>query len=174
MAEINWEHWLRGEGLPDFDLALNIDDSLLRRCRVLADAWLARPLGEERCPTDLNEMKAQQIMLFLDYLTQASDTGKFLSEEVLAEMEDLYSLSTTQNVEIAFRWCLLGCKCRWDACLPTVEAFLAVQGRGVYVTAIYRAFHAFNPTRAVQVFERNRAFYMEVISAQISNIVGVP
>ena len=37
---VDWEHWLHGEGLPDFDLAAHVDKTLVDESRSAADRWL--------------------------------------------------------------------------------------------------------------------------------------
>lgn len=175
VQQVDWQHWLKGEGLPDFDLASRVDQSLLEQSRALANAWLgAADGGPGRGHEDMASMKAQQIMLFLDHLINASNAGNSLPAEALAAMDGHYELSKTRNVEVAYRWCMLGCKCKWDACVPTVEGFLATHGRGAYVKPLYQAFAAFDAEKAKTTFKRNRAFYMLVMSAQISKLLGVP
>merc|ERR1712106_947744 len=68
VRDINWEHWLHGEGLPDFNLGAVADDTLLRQCGSLADAWISGGSGEECSAEIFQKLKAQQIMLFLDNL----------------------------------------------------------------------------------------------------------
>ena len=57
VKEIDWEHWLHGEGLPDFDLTAHVDKTLLEESRSAADRWLTE------LPEDLaiTSMKAQQV-----------------------------------------------------------------------------------------------------------------
>ena len=68
---IDWEHWLHGEGLPDFDLDKYIDSSLIDACQQLADQWdesKNSPPGANNGPDDLKSFKAHQVMVFLDFL----------------------------------------------------------------------------------------------------------
>jgi len=169
VEKVDWQHWIKGEGLPNFDLASHIDNSLLISCRDLADKWLAKGSGEA---SDIAGMKAQQLMLFLDHLINASNEGSSLSHDALAAMAQCYGLDKTCNVEVSYRWCLLGCKCRWPGCIPTVKGFLATHGRGAYVKPLYMAFNTFDPASARETFQKNSNFYMAVIASQISPIVG--
>ncbi|CAE7938265.1 lkhA [Symbiodinium necroappetens] len=129
LKQVDWELWLHGEGIPDFDLTAHVDKTLLEESRQAANRWLVET------PQDLQIMslKAQQVMLILDHLINALADGQSLSHEKLAAMDGQYNLSGTRNVEIGFRWCLLGCRCKWPGCLPATESFLASHGRGVYV-----------------------------------------
>lgn len=52
--------------------------------------------------------------------------------------------------------------------LALTEHFLANHGRGVYVKPLYLAFKAFDLERARTVFQRNRNFYMTVVTRQIA------
>ena len=87
-------------------------------------------------------------------------------------MDGQYNLSGTKNVEIGFRWCLLGCRSKWPGCLPATETFLASHGRGVYVKPLYTALKAFDAARAKSVFDKNCHFYMTVISRQVSSMLS--
>lgn len=168
LKQVDWELWLHGEGIPDFDLTAHVDKTLLEESRQAANRWLVE------APQDLQIMslKAQQVMLILDHLINALADGQSLSHEKLAAMDGQYNLSGTRNVEIGFRWCLLGCRCKWPGCLPATESFLASHGRGVYVKPLYIALKAFDAARAKSVFDKNCHFYMTVISRQISSILG--
>ncbi|CAJ1402841.1 unnamed protein product [Effrenium voratum] len=162
--EVDWEHWLHGEGLPDFDLSAHADKSLLDECRSLADSWLQSGSAD----VETGHMKAQQWMLFLDHLINAVVGGKQISEPALAEMDGKYKFSATANVEVSFRWCLLGCRCRWRGCLDLTAKFLASHGRGVYVKPLYLALKDFDEERARSIFQQNRSFYMSVVTRQVA------
>jgi len=174
VQNIDWEHWLKGEGLPNFDLAAAIDGSLLQQCRELADGWLAVGKDEVSVPDIFTGFKAQQVMVFLDNLINATNEGRAPSHTALASMDSRYGLSSTRNVEVLYRWCLLGCKAGWPACVPRVTEFLASHGRGAYVKPLYMAFHTFKAEIAKATFEQHREFYMPVIAAQIAKVVKAP
>ena len=99
LKQVDWELWLHGEGIPDFDLTAHVDKTLLEESRQAADRWLLET------PQDLQIMslKAQQVMLILDHLINALADGQSLSHEKLAAMDGQYNLSGTKNVEIGFR-----------------------------------------------------------------------
>merc|ERR1712087_765799 len=104
-------------------------------------------------------------MGFLDHLIESFCK---LSHSALENMQMSYSLSKTRNVEVSFRWCLLGCKCRWSVIVPTAQKFLATHGRGIYVKPLYMALQAFDPKCALETFHHNQNFYMAVIAKQIA------
>lgn len=164
VKEIDWEHWLHGEGLPDFNLGDYVDRSLVDESKSLADNWLNTSTSE----AETSHMKAQQWMLFLDHLINAVVAGQSISHSTLENMDSKYKISATSNVEVSFRWCLLGCKLYWPGCLALTEHFLAKHGRGVYVKPLYLALKAFDLERARTVFQRNRNFYMTVVTRQIA------
>lgn len=98
IQEIDWEHWLHGEGLPDFDLADYVDRSLVDESISLAESWLKTGTSD----AETVHMKAQQWMLFLDHLINAIPENP-ISHSTLAEMDSKYKLSATSNVEVSFR-----------------------------------------------------------------------
>jgi len=159
--------------LPSFDLKRHVDDSLLVKSRNLADACLAG--GDSCASSDLQGMRAQQIMLLLDHLIAAANEGDSAapSRSALEKVEAAYGFSKTRNVEVAFRWCGLGCKCRWDGALEPSKTFLASHGRGIYVKPLYMALSEFKPEVAKRTFEQNRGFYMAPIARGIANFLGV-
>ena len=73
LKQVDWELWLHGEGIPDFDLTAHVDKTLLEESRQAANRWLVE------APQDLQIMslKAQQVMLILDHLTNEC-IGRFL------------------------------------------------------------------------------------------------
>jgi len=173
VRDIDWSHWIKGLGLPSFDLMRYVDDSLLVKSRSLADACLA---GGDGCvASDLQGMKAQQIMLLLDHLISAANQGDSAapSHGALEKVEAAYGFSKTRNVEVAFRWCVLGCKCRWAGALEPSKTFLASHGRGIYVKPLYMALSEFKPEIAKRTFEQNRGFYMGPIAKGIAKFLGV-
>merc|ERR1711920_595639 len=140
---------------------------------VLAHACL---IGGETCvASDLEGMRAQQIMLLLDHLIEATNRGASAAPPrgALERMEAAYSFSNTRNVEVSFRWCVLGCKCRWDGALGPSRKFRASHGRGIYVKPLYMALSEFEPAIAKETFERNRGFYMAPIATGIAKVLGV-
>eukprot|EP00438_Fugacium_kawagutii_P000927 Skav211602 [mRNA] locus=scaffold2962:108453:117066:- [translate_table: standard] len=97
VKEIDWEHWLYGEGLPDFNLADYVDRSLVDESKSLADSWLSTSTSDAKT----EHMKAQQWMLFLDHLINAVGTGTAISHSTLEAMDGKYKISSTSNVESA-------------------------------------------------------------------------
>lgn len=169
ITEIDWDHWIKGEGLPNFDLAKHVDDSLLLGAYDLAGRWLK---GGSGCQADdLKGWKAQQIFVFLDKLINSTDSGQPPSHGSLASMGKLYNFPKTRNVEIFLRWCTLGCKCKWPGILDDTDRFLSEHGRGIYVKTLYNAYYAFEPSRARATYERNKDFYMRIIAKQIAKII---
>ena len=98
VTEIDWEHWLHGEGLPDFNLSDYVDPSLVDESKSLADSWLKNSTSE----AETAHMKAQQWMLFLDHLINAV-SDKPISHSTLENMDGKYKISATTNVEVSFR-----------------------------------------------------------------------
>ena len=99
VKEIDWEHWLHGEGLPDFNLADYVDRSLVDESKSLAESWLNTSTSE----AGTSHMKAQQWMLFLDHLINAVVAGQSISHSTLENMDSKYKISATSNVEVSFR-----------------------------------------------------------------------
>jgi len=172
LSKVDWEYWLHGTKLPTYDLAANVDRTLLEGCRGLADKWLlgtravsCRPIPGDVAATDLEGRKAQEVMLFLDHLINAGPGA--VPADRLDGMDELYNLSETKNVEVAFRWILLNLKNEHKGSFPVVEKFLSSQGRGSYVRPIYIALSAVDHDFAVEVFRKNESFYQLVIAKAV-------
>lgn len=99
LKEIDWEHWLHGEGLPDFKLSDYVDCSLVDESSSLAESWLKTSTSA----AETKHMKAQQWMLFLDRLINEVTDGQSISHDALAAMDTQYSFSSSGNVEVLFR-----------------------------------------------------------------------
>jgi len=178
LSSIDWEHWIHGEGMPNFDLSKHVDHSLLDYCRGLADKWLsggkalmARAVPEGVASTDFEGKKAQEVMLFLDHLINAGAGA--MSAERLVAMDEMYTLSETKNVEVGFRWVLLNLKNEHKSAFPFIERFLSTTGRGSYVKPSYIALDAVDHDFAVKVFRKNEGFYQAVIAQGVRKILKV-
>jgi len=168
---IDWDTWLNGTGLPPLDPRQGLLDlSLGKRCEELAAKWKTDG-GVTAQATDLEGWKSKQIMLFLDLLIT---TAAPLSADTIKRLEKVYHFEASRNVEIAFRWLMLGLKSNYLESLPAAGVFLSKHGRGLYVRPLYTAVKALDKTVAVKTFEANKNFYHSVIRNAVTAILAAP
>lgn len=61
-----------------------------------------------------------------------------MKHDILHKLDNLYHLSTSNNVEILFRWIMLCLKSNDKSIFPVAANFLSKHGRGLYVRPMYR------------------------------------
>ena len=167
VSGVDWDHWLHGEGLPDFDLTRHIDGSMNTGCRRIADCW--REGGAGASSTDFAGFKAHQVMVTLDYII---NDGGVLTPDTLAKMDRLYGLRSSKNVEVSVRWLLLNLRNRNKECYAHLAEFLGFHGRGSYVKPLYMALNSFDHEKALELFDANKRFYMATITRIVANTIG--
>eukprot|EP01120_Amphizonella_sp_Union-15-10_P007859 TRINITY_DN270_c0_g1_i1.p1 TRINITY_DN270_c0_g1~~TRINITY_DN270_c0_g1_i1.p1 ORF type:complete len:617 (-),score=117.27 TRINITY_DN270_c0_g1_i1:104-1954(-) len=158
LKKIDWDHWLNAPGLPSFDPREVLDKSLAEACNQLVKKWKDQE-GSTVSPDDLNSFQAKQKMYFLDNLT----AGAPLKPETLQKLDSNYSLSSSKNVEILFRWIMLSLKSQDKSIFPLVSNFLSKHGRGLYVRPMYKLLNEVDHTFASNLYKENRSFYHSVI-----------
>jgi hypothetical protein len=125
-----------------------------------AGKWLNGGGGETATSDDLAEFRTRQKMLFLDEMIMK---GCPMRPEVLARMDALFRFASCGNVELEFRWIMLGLKSRDVLVVKCAEGFLGRHGRGLYVKPIYAALSDLNPAEAKRIYGANRPMYHSVI-----------
>jgi len=167
--KVDWNEWLHGTTLPDFNATDYFDKKLYNDCVKLAKIWQEK--GGEGASADDLKWDSAQSMCFLDLLLTETEQHP-LSRDVLNKMEALYQLNSNKNCEIVVRWYLLNLENDvLDICLPSLEHFLSINGRGVYVKEVYKKFiqlakaGKMNLDQAKAIYKKNRNFYHYVIRA---------
>eukprot|EP00741_Cyanophora_paradoxa_P013067 tig00020675_g12620.t1 len=153
VAEIDWDAWLYGAGLPDkklIDPYRDFDTSLIEDCRKLAAKWKDGD-GEACTPHDISKYMAGQTMFFLDISVRWLELC--LRSHHLAVMPQARPpapplLLTTFMIE---------------RFVPQVEAFLARHGRGLYVNKLFNILSHLDLKAAKRIYNRNRSFYHSYI-----------
>ena len=167
VAQIDWAHWLHGEGLPGWEPRV-LDDAYLTGCRNLAEAWLARPAAAPAA--DVGGWKAAQLMVFLDTLIESVEEGASGALD-LGQMEAAYGFNATRNVEVSCRWLLLNIKLRNEACFPVLDAFLGTHGRGSYVKPLFLGLRKWQPEKAKELFGKHKDFYQDTIKNVLARAI---
>lgn len=166
LKQVDWEHWLHAPGLPKFNPNDVVDRALVKGCEQLANNWLKNE-GKNTSNKDLDSFSSKQTMFFLDSIITSDHV---ISQEVFDRLHKTYDLSSTKNVEIAFRYLMLGLKLKWNDILPHVATFLSKHGRGLYVRPLYRSLAAVNLDFAKKTYKQNKPFYHSVIRSYCSRM----
>jgi len=169
LASIDWETWLRGNGLPP--VINKFDESLHNQCIKLADQWKA---GGEGCTADqIKNWPPIQVQVFLDRVRSAE---KPLSGEVAEKLNQCYKLSQSRNVEIQFRFFMIAIKSELKAYLPDILKFVTSHGRMKYVRPIYRSLTSsqMGKEHATSTFVQSRGFYHNICATMVAKDLGLP
>jgi leukotriene-A4 hydrolase len=166
LKEIDWESWLKGEGMPKFNPSTVCDRSMVICCESLAKKWLEED-GKGALSSDLDKFLSKQKMYFLDLLITS---GKLLKPETLERLDSVYSFSRSQNVEVGFRYLMLSLRNKHRAVFPAVSLFLSRHGRGLYTKPLYKELHKLDKEEASKVYHTHKAFYHSVIRNFCKNL----
>jgi leukotriene-A4 hydrolase len=184
VLDVPWDSWLYGSGMPPEPIGF--DTTLAQASEDLAQAWLAvdrnnndQKAGAPRpaTATDISSWSSRQICAFLDALQShiQQDGGTPLKVRTLAAMNQRYSLSSTKNAEILFRYCLLAIASEDDSILETIVEFITSQGRMKFVRPLYRALHrsTMGKDLAVETFLDNADFYHPICAKMIAHDLAI-
>ena len=151
--------WLNAPGVPDFaPRAQSRGFAIVDTARIAWSGSAALPNAQIT-----SEWTTQQWVHFLDGL------GETLKPEQLAQLDEAYRFTGTQNGEIAMRWYPLAIRSGYEAALPEAATFIERVGRRKLIMPIYAAL-AKTPeglALARQAFERARAGYHPITTASV-------
>mmetsp|Transcript_32372 Transcript_32372/g.52339 ORF Transcript_32372/g.52339 Transcript_32372/m.52339 type:complete len:201 (+) Transcript_32372:1416-2018(+) len=111
---------------------------------------------------DFTHLTAKQRKLFLTVLMEK----EHIAIERLAELDKLYHLSKTNNVEVGFSWFLLCLRNRYTEPIPDLITYLSHHGHVILLRPLYQEFAKVNFDLAKQTYVQNRQRYaFDVTSA---------
>ncbi|KAJ1523935.1 hypothetical protein ONE63_010484 [Megalurothrips usitatus] len=157
---IDWDTWLHKPGMPPH--IPSYDTSLSDACTALADRWRKwselPPMPFNRA--DWSNLSSEQHVEVLAQLL----AGPALTPSKVELLGNTYSLASTRNCEIRFRWIRLGLKARWQPSIAPALEFVTQQGRMKYVRPIYRDLYAWEEARpqAIATYLQNKSSMMFV------------
>ena len=130
LAGVEWDAWLSKPGLPPFDPRGVLDMSIADRARARAVAWAdssAACDGE-----DMSKVTARELMYSLDVIINGEEgVGAVLNVDRLNYLDKVHSLSSSRNVEVAFRFIMLLLRLRAPSGTAAAAQFLGSHGRGL-------------------------------------------
>ena len=130
LAEVEWDVWLNRPGLPPFDPRGVLDMSIADRARARAVAWA--DAGAACDGEDMSKVSARELMYTLDVIINGDGgVGAALDVERLTHLDQVHVLSSSRNVELAFRFIMLLLRVRAPSGAAAAAQFLGRHGRGL-------------------------------------------
>jgi len=159
---IEWDKWLYGKG--NTPVSNKFDESISASSIALAEKWLSGVDGDSK---DIDGWNAGQITLFLDTIITSD---KSLDIQSVANIDQLYNFTSSNNSEVRFRWYQIGIKAEYDPVFPAAAKFVVEQGRMKFVRPLYRSLYKSNKGRslAVDTFKKNSTFYHSIAAKMIA------
>lgn len=163
LTALDWDGWFYHPGLPPKPA---FDTTLADACYALAAKWetLTTDTGPSSSLTvafqphasDIADFAGNQLVVLLE-LIQAFASR--LPASATRAMDAAYALSSRGNVEVSFRFLLVGMLARDAGVYAAAAALLGRVGRMKMVRPLYRGLVRCDRALALETFERNRAFY---------------
>lgn len=170
-SQINWDEWLYSSKLPTFNPTTVCDKSYALKCEELSQLWKNTSPADVVQTDNFNILFAsfnpKQVMYFLDILLAEN----FMTLEKLQDMDSLYKLSSSPNVEISFRWLMLNMQNDNKSILPSVSSFLSKHGRGLYVKPLFSQLNRLDHNLALQTYKANSDYYHVVIKSYCQKVL---
>lgn len=166
LQDLDWDTWFYKPGFPPKP---DYDTSMVDACYALAEKWEALNTSESSISwrpsrIDILGWSANQSVVFLEKIQTLS---KPLKPELVDEMGGMYKYSTSENVELVSRYCIVGLKAKAQSVYgPTVD-LLGRVGRMKFVRPLYRGLKECDDKLAKTCFERNKDFYHPICRGMV-------
>lgn len=154
LEELDWDKWFYAPGYPPKP---DFDNTLAKECYDLADKWsrIAEQPFEPK-ESDISHWFAQQSYVFLE---RVMGLEKPLRSEDVEKMGAAYGYAGSANVELSFRFFIVGLKARSKSVYEPTAELLGQVGRMKFVRPLFRELEKCDRDLAVKTFEKNRDFY---------------
>ena len=171
-AQIDWEGWFRGTGMPPVDN--KFDDALARDVMKLVRSWIDSR-GTNSKSADIKDWIAMQTMFFLDLLQHPDAKAINQSPEMLGKMDVIYGFTQSGNAEIRFRWQVLCLRAGVREIVPHVVKLATEQGRMKFTRPLYRELYKteFGKEVAVETFKNHQQFYHPICAKMVARDLGL-
>jgi leukotriene-A4 hydrolase len=154
LEELDWDKWFYAPGYPPKP---KYDESLAKECYNLANRWqnmMSEPFEPKR--TDISHWFAQQSYVFLERIMNFDNP---LRPEDVEKMGEAYGYASSANLELSFRYFVVGLKARCKSLYQPTADLLGKCGRMKFVRPLFRELEKCDRKLAVNVFEQNKEFY---------------
>lgn len=168
LAEIDWDLWLHGEGMPPVipKYDQSIKNAVLKQLRVWSNNTAEQIKNSPDLSTDLTILQKIELLKELVQVEKPKD----LSEEWLNLLETTYGFTGTKNSAILFRLTRLAIKGRHANRLPQIFEFANSNFRMKYVRPVYRDLNFWPEARplAIENFNKVRPFMMQCCAQTVA------
>jgi leukotriene A-4 hydrolase/aminopeptidase len=157
------EAWLRKPGLPQS--AQQPQSEALQKVDAIARAWTAREISTTELP--VKAWTTQETLRFLRSLPR--DTGAVR----MAELDKVYSFTSSGNYEILFEWMMMAIRNGYDRAYPRLDRFLLEVGRRKYLRPLYEELVRTRQgrERAQRIYQKARSAYHPITQSTVEKIV---
>jgi len=115
-------------------------------------------------PKDIKGWTANQVVVFLEAVELFKTP---LTPSQSQAMGKAYSLGTSRNVELSFRYFSIGLAAKDETVYHPTAKLLGKVGRMKFVRPLYRKLNKVDRRLALETFEQNKDFYHPICSAQV-------
>ncbi|THC91673.1 hypothetical protein EYZ11_008868 [Aspergillus tanneri] len=157
---LDWDAWFYAPGLPPKP---SFDTSLVDVVYELSKKWKSFPESFKPQPSDVQDLTANQVVVFLEQIL----FEHLLTPELSQLLGKVYGLATSENIEIANLYFQIGLKAGDESVLGPTAELLGKVGRMKFVRPLYRNLHKFDRALAIETFEKHRDFYHPICRAMI-------
>ncbi|MDX1439926.1 MAG: leukotriene A4 hydrolase C-terminal domain-containing protein, partial [Rubricoccaceae bacterium] len=164
-AQVNPEAWIYGPGLPDN--ASGVASEAFAAVEAQAGAFaLGTPPGN----LETSDWTTHEWLHFLRNLPEE------LSDEQLAALNNAFGFMSTGNSEIRFAWLRVCIRNQYEAAIPSLEAFLANQGRRKFVLPLFTDLAASDWGRPIaeRIYAETRSGYHSITTNSVDEVLGAP
>ncbi|TDK31607.1 M1 family metallopeptidase [Luteimonas terrae] len=164
VTDAEMQEWIYAPGIPSY-----APQVMSRNFGIVDSARLAWLGSAQLPPRQITEnWSTQEWLHFLDGLPQT------LTVEQLAQLDEAYSFTGTDNGEIAMRWYPLAVRSGYTQANEALAAFTARVGRRKLIMPIYTALVQTEPGLALakQIFEQARPGYHPITTGSVEKLIN--
>lgn len=177
LDSIDWETWLFKPGMPPKP---EFDTSLADAAYNLSNSWVkaassglpSEKLHSQFSAGDVEGFNSNQVVLFLETLTQASSSYHFSWDEhskAASELLDIYSakIGSSKNAEVVFMVYKFAITARIQEYYSKLAEWLGTVGRMKFVRPGYRLLNEVDRKLALETFSRWKNTYHPICKALV-------
>ena len=164
ISKADLQAWIYGPGLPDTFIVPT--SGAFTAVDAQSKDWVAGTIKASEITTA--KWSTHEWLHFLNNLPSG------LSGEQFAELDKAFSLTGSQNAEIAFAWYMQAIKGNYTRVDGKLEDFLMSVGRGKFIYRLYGALAANDEAKnwAASIYEKARPGYHPIAQRRIDKIMG--
>lgn len=170
LQEVDWDAWFYKPGFPPKP---EFDTTLADECYKLAYFWSALNDGRDKDfkphARDIEGfVTSNQSVVFLETL---QSNPKPLSPKLIELMGEVYSYTSSKNVEVTSRYLTLGLQGKAKSVYGPTAELLGRVGRMKFVRPLFRELMKCDLALAKKTFEQNRDFYHPICRSMMEKML---